>query len=136
MEHGIYLFKKQNTTVQYIIVMSNILSYQMSLRVLWCVVIPLRFPQKHDVRFVFTYRCVYDGSCLIYVTCVCLRIVVSNTYCVEFFALFIFVLCLMCPMLPVSLDCPFLIVPLVSSNVYLSMIKLHTYNPWLPWIIN
>ena len=37
-------------------------------------------------------------------------------FCVVFFfVLFVFILC---PMLPVSLDCPFLIVPLVYSNVY------------------
>jgi hypothetical protein len=46
----------------------------------------------------------------IYVICVCLRIVVANAYCVVF--LFCF------SMLPVSLDCPFLIVPSVHSNVY------------------
>jgi len=38
--------------------------------------------------------------------------VVSNTYCVVF-VLFVLVL------LPVSLDCPFLIAPSVFSNVYL-----------------
>ena len=35
------------------------------------------------------------------------------------FVLFYFVLCLVYPMLPVSLDCPFLIAPSVFSNVYL-----------------
>jgi hypothetical protein len=35
------------------------------------------------------------------------------------FVLFVFVLCLVCPMLPVSLDCSFLMTPLVFSNVYL-----------------
>ena len=49
--------------------------------VLWC---PLRFPQKNDVRFVFSSSCLYECSCLIYVSCVCLRIVVSNTHCVVF----------------------------------------------------
>jgi len=39
---------------------------------------PLRFPHKNDVQFVFT------SSCLIYVICVCLGIVASNTYCVVF----------------------------------------------------
>jgi hypothetical protein len=34
------------------------------------------------------------------------------------FVLFVFVLCLVCPMLPISLDCPFLIAPLVFSNIY------------------
>jgi hypothetical protein len=32
----------------------------------------------------------------IYVICICLLIVVSNTYCVEFFVLFVFVLCTLC----------------------------------------
>jgi hypothetical protein len=41
--------------------------------------------------------------------------VVSNTYCVEFFFFFIR---LVYPMLPVSLDCLFLIAPSVFSNVY------------------
>jgi len=44
--------------------------------------------------------------------CVCLRIVVSNTYCV------VFLFCFSSSMLPVSLDCPFLIAPSVFSNVY------------------
>jgi len=43
--------------------------------------------------------------------------VVSNTYCVVF--LFVFILDLVCPMLPVSLDCPLLIATSVFSNVYL-----------------
>ena len=44
-----------------------------------------------------------------------LRIVVSNICCVVLFDLFVFVLCLVCP---VFLNCPFMIAPLVSSNVY------------------
>ena len=35
-------------------------------------------------------------SWLVYDVCVCLRIVMSNTYCVVFFALFFFVLCALC----------------------------------------
>ena len=45
---------------------------------------PLRCPQKYDVRFVFTSCCLYEGSCLAYIICVCFRIVVSNTYCIVF----------------------------------------------------
>ena len=37
------------------------------------------------------------------------------------FVLFVFILCFVCPMLPVSLDCPFLIAPSVFSNVYLAL---------------
>jgi len=82
---------------------------------------------------------------LIYVICVCLRIVVPNTYWIVFFVLFFFVLCNLCriflwivhswlplwfsltvifdlylmyPVSPVSLDCPFLIASLVFSNGY------------------
>ena len=40
-----------------------------------------------------------------------------------FTSLFVFVLCLVYPMLPVSLDCPFLISPSVFSNVYLSCLS-------------
>jgi hypothetical protein len=55
-----------------------------------------------------------------YVICVCLRTVLSNTYC--FVLCFCFVLLrLVYPMLPVSLDCHFLIAPSVFSNVYLSV---------------
>ena len=57
---------------------------------LFCI---LWFPQKQQnntVRFVFTSSC-----CLIYVICVCLRIVVSNTSCVVFLICFI-VMCTQC----------------------------------------
>ena len=64
------------------------------------------------------------GLCFIYVICVCLRIVVSNTYCAVF--LFVFSrLVFVCvssscvPYVASFLDCPFLISPLVFSNVYL-----------------
>ena len=40
-----------------------------------------------------------------------------------FCALFDLVLCFVCTMLPVSLDCPFLIIPSVSSNVYLVILS-------------
>jgi hypothetical protein len=69
---------------------------------LWC---PLRFPYKNDVQL--TVRLCLQSfvgglmSNLHYLFC--LRIVVSNTYCV------VFLFCLSYPMLPVSLDCPFLI---------------------------
>jgi hypothetical protein len=40
-------------------------------------------------------------------------------FCVVLFVLFVIVLCLVFPMLPVSLDCPFMIASSVFSNVYL-----------------
>ena len=48
---------------------------------------------------------------LIYLICVCVRIVLSNTYCVVF-------LRLVHPMLTVSLDCTFVIAPSVLSDIY------------------
>jgi hypothetical protein len=40
-------------------------------------------------------------------------------FCIVFIVLSVFFLCLVYPMLPVSLDCPLLIVPSVFSNTYL-----------------
>jgi lipid-A-disaccharide synthase-like uncharacterized protein len=37
----------------------------------------------------------------------------ENIYCITF------ILCLACPMFPMSLNCPYFITPLVFSNVYL-----------------
>ena len=55
----------------------------MCLYVLSCVLLfQLPFPHKNDFQFVFTSSCLYESSCLIYVICVCLRILVSNTYVV------------------------------------------------------
>jgi len=47
-----------------------------------------------------------------YCVFLCLRMLVSNIYFVVFFVLFVFIL------LPVSLNCPFLIAPLVFSYIY------------------
>jgi len=48
-----------------------------------------------------------------------LRIVVSNTYCVVFIPI-------VYHMLPVSLDCPFLI--LVFSNIYIYMVCIISFS--------
>ena len=61
-------------------------------------------------------RSEYEDSCRIYVMCVRLRIVVSNTYCVVFFMFCLSSSCV--PTVAVSQDCPFLIAPSVFSNVY------------------
>ena len=57
----------------------------------------LWFPHTSDGWFVFTSSCLLEGSCLINVICVCLRIVVSNAHCVCFLLVFVwfffFVLC-------------------------------------------
>ena len=42
--------------------------------------------------------------------------------------LFVCVLCLACPMLPVSFECPFLIAPSVFSNVYIQLINVRNIH--------
>ena len=61
------------------------------------------------VWFVFTSSCLYEGSCLIYVICVCLRIVfvVQLLLCCVF-VLFFFVLCSPCCQFLWSVHCHFL----------------------------
>ena len=70
----------------------------------------------------------YLGSSLFLVGPCCTSFLV---FCVAlscaYFALFVFVLCLVCPMLPFSLDCPFLIVISVFSNVYFLVARVSTY---------
>ena len=56
------------------------------------------------------------NSDLVYVVCVCLRIMVSNTYCIVFFL--VFFLRLVYIMLPVSLHYIFLIALSVFSHLY------------------
>ena len=103
----------------------------------------------------FACSCLYDGSCLIYVVCVCLYDGSCLIYVVcmmahVLFTLFVWwlmsylrclclfayigvqhILCcvflrIVWPVLPVSLDCPFLIAPSVFSNVY-----QHWYLLWV-----
>jgi hypothetical protein len=71
----------------------------------------------------------FVGELMCYcVLCVCLRILMSSilllliflVFYVLFFVLFVFVLCRMCLLLPISLDCPFLISISGFSNVYLT----------------
>ena len=77
--------------------------------------------------------------CLIYVFCVCLRTVVSKHILYCLFALFFLPLVYL--MLPVYLDCPFLIAPSVFSNVYFRMsyfpqpFLLWEISPSLSWIL-
>ena len=88
-----------------------------------CVVISGPISAYNNVWFVFASSCLQEDSCLIYVICVCLRIVVSNTYCIVIFCLLI-----LYHIMPVSLDCPFLIAPSVFSNVYLHIPYAKTHN--------
>jgi hypothetical protein len=46
-------------------------------------------------------------------------LVIFLVFCVVFFVLFAFVLCRVYPIMPVSLDCPFLIARSVFPNIYL-----------------
>jgi len=108
----------------------------------WCA---LRVPNKNDAPFVFTSGCL---SRVIYVICVCLYIVVLNTYCV------VFLVCFYSSCVPYVVSFSGLsifIAPSVFSNVYILLseqrchkersnskkknnwisqrkINLHTYN--------
>ena len=73
------------------------------------------------MRFVFTSSCLWEDSCLIYIICDRLWIVVSNTYCV------VFLLCFSSSCVPYAASfygLPFLIGPSVLSNVYIFHIIL------------
>jgi hypothetical protein len=78
--------------------------------------------KKYDMSLSFycLMSCLYDTACLIDVTCFCLRILVSNTYYIVLCFCFVF-RHLVYTMFPVFLDCPFLIVSSVFSNVYLRL---------------
>ena len=101
--------------------------------VLWC---PLRFRIKRcSVR---PYLLLFVGGLMSHLRylCLCLCILMSKAYCVVFV---FFVLCLAYPILPVSLNCSFLITPSVFSNVYLSCVLctqccqfLWNVHSWLP----
>jgi len=86
---------------------------------------PLRFPRMNDVRFVFNPYLVVEGP-----MSVCLRIVVSNTYCV----LYLFCMSSSCVPYVASFsglsifDCPFLIDPSIFSNVYLNFLFVINLN--------
>ena len=79
--------------------------------ILWC---PLRFPHKHDVRFVFASSCLWEGACLVCVVFICFRVVVSGTCCV------VFLFCFSSSCLPYVASfsgLSYLIAPSVFSNV-------------------
>jgi hypothetical protein len=88
--------------------------------VLWC---PLRFPHKNDVRFVFTSSCLYEGWCLIYVICICLRSGVQHILCCVFILLFVVLCTLWC------LDFPFLIAPSFWFDVIYIVLTSYIYQP-------
>jgi hypothetical protein len=60
------------------------------------------------------YLCLFVGGHMSYLRyCVCLRIVGFNIYCFVF-------LCLVYPVLPVSLNCSFFIAFSIFCNIYLT----------------
>ena len=75
-----------------------------------CVAHLFKFSVLSVLFFCFLLFCL-SSACVMYVMCLVCH--VSCMSCV------LYVLCLVCPLLPVSLDCPFLIVPSVFFNVYL-----------------
>ena len=75
------------------------------------------FQLYQSLVLLFIFPLIMSVSTYLYLftfCCVCFHIVGANTYCV----VFLFCLSLSCVLLPVSLDCPFLIDPWGFSNVY------------------
>ena len=66
----------------------------------------------------FGFSNVYFSSCVLCTRCCQCLWIVHSRLSLRYSLTFIFVLCLVYPALPVSLDCPFLIAPSVFSNVY------------------
>ena len=79
------------------------------------------------VRFIFTSSCLLEGACFIYAMCVCLRIVVSNTYCVVFVW---FPSSCVPYFASISGLCFLFIAPSVFSNVYFAWLVIlnHPYQ--------
>ena len=96
---------------------SNILFYQMSLRSELRVAMSATISNKNDVVRLYLQL----ELCLI---CGGMPIVVSNTHCVVVFCFICLSLRPVCTILPVYLNGPFLIVPLVFSNVYFMLYVL------------
>ena len=80
--------------------------------VLWC---PLRFPHKNDVRFVFISSCHVLFTLFVFV---CIKWFSTQWHIVLYFLFCFTSSCVPYHMLPVSLDCLFLISPWVFSSVY------------------
>jgi hypothetical protein len=94
-----------------------VLSYYVYLHSEFHVVMSITTSAKTDVRFVFPSRCFKEGSCNLYVICVCLRIAVRTTYGVVFwFVCLYFVYPMLASFPGLSIfDCPS-----VFSKVYYS----------------
>ena len=96
--------------------------------VLCCALFVLVLCLVYQMLFLWIVHSVFSNVYCI--SCVCLRIRIPTFCCCssfKFFVVFFFVLCLVYPMLPISLDCPFLIAPSVFSNVYL-IIELYFFT--------
>jgi hypothetical protein len=82
---SITIYIQMYSSTNFIVYKDNKMKKQI---LLFCLNGSVRFPHTNDVRFVFTSSSLYEGSCLIYIICACLSIVVSNTYGVGFLFLF------------------------------------------------
>ena len=108
---GVFLYSTLNQrwrTGSLITLLDTYLSYVSLQTVLYCWVCQI----FHEIS---------EGACLIYVICVCLRIVVSKTYCVLLlFFFFLFVLCTLC--------CQFLWIVLFSLPLRYSLTFINIYS--------
>ena len=59
------------------------------------------------------------------------RVVSVVVFCIVFVVLFVFVMCLVYPMLPISLDFPSFIAPSVFCYVYFLKVVIDKYILWM-----
>ena len=78
------------------------------------------------MSYLLVYSCLQEDACLIYGICCFLCTVVSNTYCVVFSVLFVFVLWDLCCQFLwiVHFDCPFGLLDsltFIKNDIYMDM---------------
>jgi hypothetical protein len=125
--------------VPYVASFSGLYIFDCPFGILWrlfflCLVYPM-LPVSVDCIFLIAPLVFSD----VYLSCVLCTLCCQFLWIVYFwlplwYSLTFIVLCLVYPMLPVSLDCPFLIAPLVFSDVYLSCVLCTLCCQFL-WIV-
>jgi hypothetical protein len=81
----------------------------------------------HGGCYIRTRNCLPFASTWLYPRFVCrVHVAYHLIFCAVFFFLLVFVLFLVCPMLPMSVDCPFVIA--VFYKVYLSYLYMQKEN--------
>jgi hypothetical protein len=126
--------------VHYVVSLSGLYIFDCPFGILWHLcVLCLVYPMLSDSRIVhlwlpplYSLTFICPVSCVPYFDSFC---GLSNCDCPFGIVWHLCFLCLVYPMLPVSLDCPFVIAPLVFSDVYLSCVLCTLCCQFL-WIVH